>query len=95
MHSEAQTAYLFQCRDEELFAVSSDRTGANIPRSSCTRGWQLRQEFQLSTQDPIPAPIEPLPIIRAIGDKGYYIWRDICWAQRTNIPSPAHPFVTA
>ena len=95
MHGEAHTAYLFQCRDEELFAVSSDKTGANIPRSSCTRGWQLRQEFQLGTQEPVPAPIEALPVIRAIGAKGYYIWRDSCWAQRINVPSPTHPFVTA
>ena len=90
MQGEAQTAYLFQCGDEELFAVSCDKTGANIPRSSCTRGWQLEQEFQLNTQDPLPAPIEPRPVIRAIGDKGYYIWRDSCWAQRKTSLPPLH-----
>src|SRR4029079_11157507 len=59
------------------------KTGANIPRTSCTPGWQLRQECHLSTHDPIPARVEPLPVIRAIGDKGYYISRDSCWTQRT------------
>ena len=49
MRSDAQTAYLFQCGDEELFAVSADKAGTNIPRSSCTQGWLLRQEFQLGT----------------------------------------------
>src|SRR4030095_11250783 len=68
---------------EELFAVSPDKTGANIPRSSCTQGWQLREAFQLGTQDSVPAPIHPDPIIRGIMDKGYYIWRDVCWAQRS------------
>jgi hypothetical protein len=48
----------------------------------CTQGWLLRHAFQLGTQDPVPASIEPEPIIRAINDKGYYIWRDPCWAQR-------------
>jgi hypothetical protein len=95
MRGELQTAYLFQCREEELFAVSSDKTGANLPRSSCTQGWELRQEFQLNTQDPIPVPIEPLPIICAMGDKGFYIWRDSCWAGRTNSHSTAHRLVTA
>jgi hypothetical protein len=95
MRGDAQRAYLFQCDGEELFAVSPDKAGANIPRSSCTQGWLLRQEFLLGTQDPVPAPIDPDPVIRSINDKGYYIWRDPCWAQRqtnwlvaTTTPSP-------
>ena len=83
MQCDARTAYIFQCDGEELFAVSSDKAGANIPRSSCTGGWLLRQEFQLGTHDPVPAAIEPEPIIRGMNAKGYYIWRDPCWAQRT------------
>ena len=97
MQCDARTAYIFQCDREELFAVSSDKTGVNIPRSSCTGGWLLRQEFQLGTQDPVPAPIEPEPIIRGMNAKGYYIWRDPCWAQRTTHwlaakTPPAHTF---
>ena len=75
MRDDAQTAYLFQCGDEELFAVSPDRAGTNIPRSSCTQGWLLRQEFQLGRQDPVPTAISPEPVLRSITDKGHYIWR--------------------
>lgn len=75
MPGDARTAYLFQCEGEQLFAVSPDRGGANIPRSSCTQGWLLRQRFQLSAQDPVPAAIKSEPIIKAINAKGYYIWR--------------------
>jgi hypothetical protein len=85
MQSDAQTAYIFQCGSEDLFAVSHDKTGGAIPRVNCTSGWLLRQEFELGTQDPLGAPVEPEPIIRGIATKGYYIWRDPCWAQR-----PAH-----
>ena len=70
MQSDVQTAYLFQCGNEDLFAVSHDKTGGAIPRSSCTSGWLLRQEFQLGTQDPLAAPVEPEPIIRGIGSQG-------------------------
>jgi hypothetical protein len=52
---DAQHAYLFQCGDEELFAVCLDRTGAGLPRGSCAQGWILREEFQLSVQKPVPA----------------------------------------
>jgi len=77
------TAYLFQCGSGDLFAVSHDKTGGAIPSSSCSSGWQLRQNLQLGTQDPLLAPIEPESIIRGIAAEGYYIWRDPCWAQRT------------
>ena len=82
MSGDARTVYVFQCGNEDLFSVSPDKAGAHIPRSTCTQGWLFRHAFQLGTQDPVPASIEPEPIIRAINDKGYYIWRDPCWAQR-------------
>ena len=75
MQVDAQTAYLFQCGDEELFAVSSDKADKNIPRSSCTQGWQLRQELELGAKNPVPAPIGSKSILRGIVAKGYYIWR--------------------
>ena len=76
MSSDTRTAYLFQCGNEDLFAVSPDKAGKVIPRSSCTQGWLLRQEFQLGAEKPVPALIEPEPIIRGINAKGYYIWRE-------------------
>jgi hypothetical protein len=75
MPGDTRTAFLFQCDGEELFAVSPEKGGANIPRSSCTQGWLFRQEFQLGAQDPVPAHIESKTIIRGLIDRGYYIWR--------------------
>jgi len=72
---DAQTAFLFQCGAEQLFAVSFDRTGVNIPRSTCTQGWLLKEEFLLGVQEPVPAAISPEPILRGIRAKGYYMWR--------------------
>lgn len=76
MNDDAQTAYLFQCKCDDLFAVSHDSTGRNIPRNTCAEGWSLLQEFQLGIHDDVPAPIMPEPIIRGILAVGYYIWRD-------------------
>jgi hypothetical protein len=75
MSDGAQTTYLFQCCDEELFAISPDKAGKNIPRSSCTQGWLLRQELQLGMHDPVPTPTSLKQVLRGIADKGYYIWR--------------------
>ena len=79
---DVRTAYLFQCGNEDLFSVSLDKAGANIPRSSCTQGWLLRKEFQLDAHDPVPATIGIEPITGGINAKGYYTWRDPCWSQR-------------
>jgi hypothetical protein len=75
MPTDPQTAYLFQCGDEQLFAVSSEIAGDVIPRSICTQGWLLRQEFKLGAHEPLPAAIQCEPVIRGIDAKGYYIWR--------------------
>ena len=75
MPDTACTAYLFQCKDEDLYAVSRDITGANIPRSPCTQGWHFCEEFQLGRRAPVPAPILAEPILKGILDHGYYVWR--------------------
>ena len=75
MPNTSRTAYLFKCKGEDLYAVSHDITGGNIPRSPCTLGWRLREEFQLGPRAPVPAPIMPEPILKGIADRGYYVWR--------------------
>ena len=75
MHDDNRTAYLFRCGDEDLFGVTHDQTGANLPRTTCTQGWLLRTDFQLGAREPVPAPIMSEPILRGIRAVGYYIWR--------------------
>jgi hypothetical protein len=75
MTDTGRTAYLFQCDSEDLYAVSHDRTGRNIPRSPCTQGWRLCVEFQLGPHTPVPAPIQAGPILKGVADNGYYLWR--------------------
>jgi hypothetical protein len=75
MADAAIRAYLFQCEGEDLYAVSHDITGSNIPRSPCTLGWRLCKEFQLARHLPVPAPILPDPILKGMADVGYYVWR--------------------
>jgi hypothetical protein len=75
MYDSARTAYLFQCKDEDLYAISHDITGANIPRSPGTLGWRFCEEFQLGHRSPVPAPIMAEPVLKGIADHGYYVWR--------------------
>jgi hypothetical protein len=75
MSCDAQNAFLFQCGDEQLFAVSLDNTGVNLPRNTCTQGWLLREKVLLGVQEPVPAAISPDPILSGIDAKGYHIWR--------------------
>jgi hypothetical protein len=75
MSDDARAAYLFQCSGEDLYAVSHDRTGANIPRSTCTQGWKLCEKFELGRDEPVPAPIMAETILSGIAANGYYVWR--------------------
>jgi hypothetical protein len=74
MHDDATTAFLFQCGENDLFAVSRDRSGANIPTADCVGGWLLRDTFLLGVREPVPAAIGPEPILRGIAADGYFIW---------------------
>ena len=66
-------AFFFQCGDEALFAVTPDKAGTNLPRSSCAEGWLLRQEFVLGIADEAPRAIDPKRVHSRFGDKGFYI----------------------
>jgi hypothetical protein len=72
---DARTAYLFQCKGEDMSAVSHDRTGSNIPGTTCTQGWAFTKKFELGVYEPVPAGIMPELILRGIEASGYFIWR--------------------
>jgi hypothetical protein len=73
--TDATTAYLFECNDDGLFAVSCDRTGANIPIDLCAEGWRIKKKFALGVRKALPFLSDPEPILRSLQAKGYYIWR--------------------
>jgi hypothetical protein len=75
LHDDARTAFLFQCGECDLFAVSLDKTGANIPMVACINGWRCRDEFRLGVHEAMPIAISPEPILRGIKADGYFIWR--------------------
>jgi hypothetical protein len=57
MPGDTRTAFLFQCDGEELFAVSPEKGGANIPRLRivCADGSTLCRECALRYCDQIKA----------------------------------------
>src|SRR5262245_36739195 len=91
MFETSRTAYLFQCEGEDLYAVSHDITGANIPRSPCTQGWHLCGAFELGRRLAVPAPVMPEPILKGIADVGYFVWRGWSDGQSERPKSSASP----
>lgn len=71
---DSRPAHLF--RSGDLYAVSLDPTGANIPRDGTYEGWEHISEFELGVHEAVPAAMNPEPIIRGIRAHGYYVWSD-------------------
>jgi hypothetical protein len=73
IYADAETlqAYLFQCDDNGLYA-----SGADLPRGPCAEGWRFKVAFRLGVHEPVPASIDPEPILRGIRARGYYVWRE-------------------
>jgi hypothetical protein len=75
LSDDARPAFMFQCAESNLWAITLDGSGAVLPKDRCTEGWVLRQKFPLGVHEPLPFPIDPEPIIRAIDADGYFLWR--------------------
>jgi hypothetical protein len=73
---DALDAYLFECDDDALFAISLDPFGLNIPQRSCPQGWRRIAEFVLAVHQPMPVAIAPERILQGLRSVGYYIWRE-------------------
>jgi hypothetical protein len=73
---DATEARLFACGCEQLFAVSHDQSGTNLPPNLCPEGWQFRLSFALGVREAMPVAIAPEPILRGLVNVGYYIWRE-------------------
>lgn len=78
--------YLFYRRADDTFAVTGDRTGLNIAGSRPQSEWALCLEFDLSWELAPPIPILAEPVVRALGERGFFIWRG--WSGSQRRPSP-------
>ena len=77
MDNEATLAFLFQCGDSTLFAVTRDATGNNLPASRCADGWVFRERVLLSVRKPAPLALELEALLQGIDAKGYHVARVI------------------
>jgi hypothetical protein len=73
---DATEAHLFECGCEQLFAISHDRSGKNLPPNTCPEGWQFKLSFALGVREAMPVAIAPEPVLRGLRSVGYYIWRE-------------------
>jgi hypothetical protein len=71
---DASRAYLFLCLENGRYAVSYDRTGANIPLVDSMTGWKLISDFALGVKEALPFPADPEPILAALRADGYYVF---------------------
>ena len=73
---DASPAFLFQCGDTDLYGVTLDASGANLPQGVTGHRWVLRQQFSLGVHEAMPAPIDPEPVLRGVRADGYFCWRN-------------------
>ena len=72
--SDAIQAYLFLCLDNGHYAASSNSAGSNLPRDTCTAGWQFIRSFALGVKEALPLSGDPEPALAGLRNSGYYIW---------------------
>jgi hypothetical protein len=75
LDNDTRAAYLFRCGDTDLYAISLDPQGRNIPVADCKYTWRLEASFRLGVHEPVPIAIDPEPILRGISAEGYFVCR--------------------
>ena len=74
----AQVVHVFRCGNTDLYGVSSEQTGANLPTDECTAGWQFLRTVEFTEGLP-PRGVnvawqERIAAVRAaVTDHGFFI----------------------
>ena len=74
----AQVIHVFRCESTDLYGVTNDRTGANLPTDECTAGWQFVRTVEFTGGIP-PRGMnvawqEQIAAVRAaVTDHGFFI----------------------
>lgn len=73
---DANPAFVFQCGERNLWAVTLDGSGASLPKDACHDGWRLVRKFPLGVREPVPIiAVNAETVLQAILAQGYYLWR--------------------
>lgn len=84
LDDESRPAFLFESENREWRAVALDREGTPLPRDG-GQSWTLILSFNLGVHEPVPANIDPEPILRGIRAQGFYLWKtNRVWPAGTN-----------
>ena len=44
-----RTVHVFQCGSADLYGITRDQTGANLPTDECRDGWRFIRTLELET----------------------------------------------
>ena len=90
-----RTVHVFQCGDDDLFGITRDETGGNLPTNECTGGWRfittLELEEGLPPRGMVVAWQERDAAVRAaIADHGYFLGEAGAMPAEFNWTDPRH-----
>jgi hypothetical protein len=61
--SRYERGYLLLCLENGHYAISLDQSGNNIPKVSCTSGWQLIKAFDIGVREAMPMAGNPESLV--------------------------------
>ena len=72
------TVHVFQCGDADLFGVTQDQSGANLPTNECTAGWRFLRTIEMEEGLPprgmnVASQERDAAVRAAIMNAGYFI----------------------
>jgi hypothetical protein len=73
-----RTVHIFRCGSADLYGVTEDQTGGNLPTAECSAGWRLIRSMELEEGLPprgmsVAWQERDSAVRGAIADHGYFI----------------------
>ena len=73
-----RTVHLFQCGSTDLYGITQDRTGANLPIGECKEGWRFLKTVEMDEGLPprgmaVAWQERDAAVRAAIAENGYFL----------------------
>jgi hypothetical protein len=73
-----RTVHLFQCGNADLYGITEDQTGANLPAGECKEGWHFLRTIEMEAGLPprgmnVAWQERDAAVRSAIAENGYFV----------------------
>jgi hypothetical protein len=81
-----QVLSVFNCQNTDVYGITEDNDGKNLPDNVCKKEWEFVRDFKISENETLPEGVNMAETEENIRNKGYHITRVAALIKSTRPP---------